>query len=530
MKRKTNLSEELYKMRKLINFDSKEYNENVTSYDRLIEEKMIEKYLLKEQDPGTNIKTTPKDQGQFGGGIGGGSTEKKKDKEASQEDITNLTEDTFAEDIKEVANKSPKSLKISDELAKKISEGIVSKAQVKGSNMNKVFRTGLLNGTLNIKKTSNFGNIKVEALNKSVTPMEFVNGRSIKGEDDKTETPEIPLYDVKRRELMKSTNPENIASWILNQNVESFLKGEQQYYLITFGDVGGYPKPTQSGFFMAVKGDVPADGILTVGVSSNRPEEGTITPGIRITEKTPVDLVVELSEAFTTGFSTFKNNEESKKSLLSKIGEELNKKGYKNLDINSINVISSASNYYKGVVDFTHDRSGNVVKKGINYNQKPIETNKGNVDANNLLSWNRGQRILGLIKSINGSSLGDVLGNITILNDVTEKVEWRVTDTGGNVDPAGAEGSGQYARLYIKGVAEKITEKIKPPKITLGSNEGNLRQAIIYVDSSKSEGGKRIASWFDLTQAKYDKSGKNISRNTGTFTGLPKWLDNIVYK
>jgi hypothetical protein len=508
MKRKTNLSEEIYKMRKLINFDPKEYNENVTSYDRLIEEKMIEKYLLKEQKPVTNIETTPKDQGQFGGGIGGGSTEKNKDKEASQEDISKLTEAAFAEDIKEVANKSPKSLKISDELAKKISEGIVSKAQVKGSNMNKVFRTGLLNGTLNIKKTSNFGNIKVEALNKSVTPMEFVNGRSIKGEDDKTETPEIPLYASNESILMKSTNPEDIASWVLNQNVESFLKGEQQYYLITFGNVGGVKQPTQSGFFMAVKGDVPADGILTVGVSSNKPEEGTIIPGKTIEEKTPVDLVVELSEAFATGFSTFKNN----------------------LDINSINVISSASNYYKGVVDFTHDRSGNVVKKGINYNQKPIETNKGNVDANNLLSWNRGQRILSLIKSINGSSLGDVLGNITILNDVTEKVEWRVTDTGGNVDPAGAEGSGQYARLYIKGVAEKIKTRDVKPKIIPGSNEGNLRQVIIYVDSSKSEGGKRIASWFDLTQSKYDKSGKNISRNTGTFTGLPKWLDNIIYK
>jgi hypothetical protein len=74
---------------------------------------MIEKYLLKEQKPGTNIETTPKDQGQFGGGIGGGSTEKNKDKEASQEDISKLTEAAFAEDIKAVANKSPKSLKIS---------------------------------------------------------------------------------------------------------------------------------------------------------------------------------------------------------------------------------------------------------------------------------------------------------------------------------------------------------------------------------------------------------------------------------
>ena len=50
MKRKGNLSEELYKMRKLMGYDSKEFRENVTSYDRLVEEKMVEKYLLSEQD------------------------------------------------------------------------------------------------------------------------------------------------------------------------------------------------------------------------------------------------------------------------------------------------------------------------------------------------------------------------------------------------------------------------------------------------------------------------------------------------
>ena len=50
MKRKGNLSEELYKMRKLMGYDSKEDSDNVTSLDRLVEEKMVEKYLLSEQD------------------------------------------------------------------------------------------------------------------------------------------------------------------------------------------------------------------------------------------------------------------------------------------------------------------------------------------------------------------------------------------------------------------------------------------------------------------------------------------------
>jgi len=50
MKRKGNLSEELYKMKKLMGYDSKKDIDNVTSYDRPVEEKMIEKYLLSEQN------------------------------------------------------------------------------------------------------------------------------------------------------------------------------------------------------------------------------------------------------------------------------------------------------------------------------------------------------------------------------------------------------------------------------------------------------------------------------------------------
>ena len=47
--RKNTLTEEIYRMRKLIGHDSNEYRENVTSFDKLLEEKMVKKYLLKEQ-------------------------------------------------------------------------------------------------------------------------------------------------------------------------------------------------------------------------------------------------------------------------------------------------------------------------------------------------------------------------------------------------------------------------------------------------------------------------------------------------
>jgi len=39
--KKQNLTEEIYRMRKLINFDSKEFNENTTSLSNLKEEELI---------------------------------------------------------------------------------------------------------------------------------------------------------------------------------------------------------------------------------------------------------------------------------------------------------------------------------------------------------------------------------------------------------------------------------------------------------------------------------------------------------
>lgn len=48
--KKQNLTEEIYRMRKLINFDSKEFNENTTSLSNLKEQELIKENLLKEQD------------------------------------------------------------------------------------------------------------------------------------------------------------------------------------------------------------------------------------------------------------------------------------------------------------------------------------------------------------------------------------------------------------------------------------------------------------------------------------------------
>ncbi len=53
--RKQNLTEEIYRIRKLMNFDSKEFNENTTSLDRLIEQKIISDNLNEEVDTPPSI-------------------------------------------------------------------------------------------------------------------------------------------------------------------------------------------------------------------------------------------------------------------------------------------------------------------------------------------------------------------------------------------------------------------------------------------------------------------------------------------
>jgi hypothetical protein len=57
--KKQNLTEEIYRMRKLMNFDSKEFNENTTSLDRLVEEG-IRKNFLKEQDSSAEVSQSGK--------------------------------------------------------------------------------------------------------------------------------------------------------------------------------------------------------------------------------------------------------------------------------------------------------------------------------------------------------------------------------------------------------------------------------------------------------------------------------------
>jgi len=523
MKKKLTLNEELNRMKRLMDFSIVE-----NSHDVLAEENMKEKYLLNEQSPSMVGGGRGKFRGEFGGGVT--VNKKVKAKKASQEDISSLGEDIFSKEILEVFSSGGRGkLKITEEQAKEMSKAFVAKAQVKGSDTNKKFRKGLLLGNLYFKRTlPDTQGVELDVLGEKVNANWSVNGAPIKSKDG-TDTPEIPIYDSNMKVIYKSTNAEAISNWVTNQNIDLFKSGEEQYYLTTFNKIDGEMKPSKHGFFMGVKGKTLPDSIVTIGVGSAESTPGTETDPIPFEKPITVELTVEMGESFKSGFSTFKDPKTAKTTLLTKIKEELNKKGFINLNISDISVISSASNFYGKVVDFTHDESGNPVKGGINFTQSPTKTNDVSVDKNNFLAWNRGLRIVELMNQTNGTDLGDNLGKVTIADDVNEKVEWRVTDTGGSVDVPGEEGAGQYAKIYIRGEVIRMEKGEKPGTTTTGTNEANLRQTILYLDSKSSKGGIRMATWFDLRRAKYDKSGIKDRRTPGTFSGLPKWLDRIIY-
>jgi len=61
--KKQNLTEEIYRMRKLMNFDSKEFNENITSEDKLIEESYVKKYISEDTlDLDIIVEDSPRDR------------------------------------------------------------------------------------------------------------------------------------------------------------------------------------------------------------------------------------------------------------------------------------------------------------------------------------------------------------------------------------------------------------------------------------------------------------------------------------
>ena len=452
----------------------------------------------------------------------------RRPKKAAQEDIQSMEYDKFKDEIKRVAKEGVPSMKLTDDQAEDLSMGIIKRAQVKGSEMNKKFIRGLVNNTLNIKKDSLLL-AKVKLGVSDLVASDVVNGVSIVNKEDDTSIPKILVYDSDGKTILESFDTgEEIVNWLIEKNIESFLKEEEQYYLTTFRRVGDDKvKYVKNGLFMVVRGEVPNDGITFVSLKEDGGKEGEVIPGKTDVIYTPIDLEINMGQAFVTDKTNFKNYEEAKNLLLGEIKNVLREKDLTDLIIDDILVISSASNYYGGYVDPTHNVDGTKLKD-LDFNSKPKTTNDNNVDKNNLLAWNRGLRILSLLDDINNSNLEEPYGVVKINDEVTKTTEWRITDTGGSVDEPGHEGKGQYAKIFIKGRAVKEKPINTEPIPTPGKNQANLRQSIMYVDGDKPDSGIRFFTSLFGEKAKIvRRNGKVGLRRGNTFSGFPKWIENI---
>lgn len=134
-------------------------------------------------------------------------------------------------------------------------------------------------------------------------------------------------------------------------------------------------------------------------------------------------------------------------------------KGKKSVNLDSVIITSSASNYYGGKVNPTHSNDGKVISKQEHGDPHPEVDNykelKGE-DANNKLAYLRGKNFATELKSklsqLNNIEVGDV------------KFNWRITDTGGVNDDVRNSNTypneGQYVKVKIKATSKSEEREV----------------------------------------------------------------------
>lgn len=163
-------------------------------------------------------------------------------------------------------------------------------------------------------------------------------------------------------------------------------------------------------------------------------------------------------------------------SLINKLKDEVNSKGYSELVLDKIKIISSASNTYGGRVQETHNNSGEPIKKfkftedpntGIT-DHKAAKTPDG---KNNKLAWLRGKNFSDeLMTRLKAEPLFKEK-NIIFADP---EIEWRITDTGGVIDEKRDKSKnpnpGQYVEVSIDGTKTNKSLDTIPGKEYPGKN------------------------------------------------------------
>ena len=472
---KQNLTEEIYRMRKLMNFDSKEFNENTTSEDNLIEENYINNFINEQEVSVQEDNGDEPEKGGFGFGFnkkgkqnfiqkmrgvnrGGamGGLNVSWDKESNKK--LDTSQDILAKMNNEIGDdegwqKLP--IEVKESLAQgyytTIEEGlnnlkdVLSKKEIKYYGLDKLKKF--------FKKSQRWGFRVVNDSDKAPSEIKWSYTTGSK--------PDMTPKELSN-EFAQSLNVLNLA------NAESKTISSNQCNGLQAGEKNSAPKETViSKTPLSTIMLYPKTDIKTIKVGEDSNKAYIVGTDIKIPPNTEV---FEAGKSQISGALSDVVNSIYKKILDSTFDIKVGKKVYTNtgreivesgntLRLDLLRTISSASNTWtnEDVLDITHNNDGTQVK-----NFDSLDTS-GNNKKNQNLSRRRNNNLMNAVISLLGEKNG-----IIIDDKLRKGNEIRITDTGGKVDEKKVDtkykNPGQYAAfdITIKGNVEySIIKKAK---------------------------------------------------------------------
>lgn len=270
-------------------------------------------------------------------------------------------------------------------------------------------------------------------------------------------------------------------------------------------------------------GQISQYAVLDIKPASVDPDRG----GSTTTTKTKISATASGSKGFKSESFKLTNNDIIDQ-LISDISSQLKDANSKRFS--TIHVISSASNKWGKPVPATHKKDGTVLIEDEDFKSDPfpntqISDLKNPESKNKKLAYKRGETISSKIKK------AAIEAGIAT-SDVKVSIEWRVTDTGGKVDPEDVDISdaGQYFKVEVGGLGTKLDTVVNPGEEVVESVTlvlGRIGIELINLDSPKSR-GRNAFGMFGPRNIIVKKGGKFFkggargiggNRNKFTFQG-----------
>jgi hypothetical protein len=489
---KQNLTEEIYRMRKLMNFDSKEFNENTTSEDNLIEENYINNFINEQEVSVQEDNGDEPEKGGFSiginkkggrnsilskmrgvdsrGAMGGLSVswdkESNKKLDTSQDVLSKMNEELGDSEFwGKLSNTTKESL--AEGYYKSIEEGlnklqdVLSKKEIKYYGLNKLKKFFKKSQRWKFKALSSSDLIKSELTWKIITEgtldktseelnKEFsslINGINNANSQSNTilsSECNIMTQDKKNAPLTNTTTKKTPLSTVLLYEktpiVQKKIRSEQTKAFIVGTNIS---IPPNTEIFDAGKDKI----------------SGAINDVVSGIYKKILDSTFEVKVG---------------KEVYTNTGREIVDAG-NTLRLDLLRTISSASNTWtnEDVLDITHNNDGTKVK-----NFDSLETS-GNNKRNQKLSKRRNNNLMNAVLSLLGEKQG-----IVIDDKLRKDYEIRITDTGGKIDEDRDESKypkpGQYAEFFITIKGDVEYTEYKPNSYKTSGKLGQSGIGLFY--------------------------------------------------